>query len=295
MTAVIEKDHQKLLNQTNPSSVLNAFFIQPPLIFYQAAKKEPYYEHSKNRKLEISNQEKHSPRIINKFDSTINNRNFIYSPFSWAKKNSQNCSRKYSKDSGNTSTSIEEEETKPKVPFKSCAQDFKIKYKTELCKYFELTGTCKFGDKCAYAHGKENIRNKVTNSTAYRTKKCREFFEHGYCPYGNRCQFSHLLKINATTNNSNNEKDNTYQMILDSLSEEENENDIKKALGSKPRLAVFAEIEKDYIFDHDYNEDNWLDKFNLQFREDNNDNSSSFSEETENNIESNLDYRESIW
>ena len=30
--------------------------------------------------------------------------------------------------------------------FKSKADDFKIKYKTELCKYYEINGTCKFGD-----------------------------------------------------------------------------------------------------------------------------------------------------
>ena len=61
---------------------------------------------------------------------------------------------------------------KNKNPFKCEAKDFKIKYKTELCKYYEINGYCKYGDKCAYAHGKENLRSKVTNTTAYRTKKC---------------------------------------------------------------------------------------------------------------------------
>ena len=73
-----------------------------------------------------------------------------------------------------------------KIPFKGEAKDFKIKYKTELCKYYEINGYCKYGDKCAYAHGKENLRSKVTNTTAFRTKKCTQFFERGYCPYGSR-------------------------------------------------------------------------------------------------------------
>ena len=34
--------------------------------------------------------------------------------------------------------------------------DFTIKYKTELCRNFEL-GTCKYGDKCAFAHGVNEI------------------------------------------------------------------------------------------------------------------------------------------
>ena len=77
------------------------------------------------------------------------------------------------------------------IPFKGDAKDFKIKYKTELCKFYEIDGKCKYGGKCAYAHGKENLRSKVTNTTAYRTKKCSQFFEKGYCPYGNRCNFQH--------------------------------------------------------------------------------------------------------
>ena len=89
---------------------------------------------------------------------------------------------------------------KNKAPFKGEAKDFKIKYKTELCKFFEIDGKCKYGDKCAYAHGKENLRSKVTNTTAYRTKKCTQFFETGYCPYGSRCQFAHQLKSNIINN-----------------------------------------------------------------------------------------------
>ena len=51
---------------------------------------------------------------------------------------------------------------KKQGPFKSTAADFKIKYKTELCKYYEINGFCKYGDNCAYAHGKENLRTKIT-------------------------------------------------------------------------------------------------------------------------------------
>lgn len=55
--------------------------------------------------------------------------------------------RKWSKDSSSTYDSIDEQQHfvnqqqyRPKV------EDFKMKYKTELCKYFEINGTCKFGD-----------------------------------------------------------------------------------------------------------------------------------------------------
>ena len=126
-----------------------------------------------------------------------------------------------------------------KIPFKGEAKDFKIKYKTELCKYYEINGYCKYGDKCAYAHGKENLRSKVTNTTAYRTKKCSQFFEQGYCPYGNRCQFAHQLKSNITNNPY--DKGMSYGKILETISKLENVENIKK-LVEKPRLNVFKEI-----------------------------------------------------
>jgi hypothetical protein len=128
---------------------------------------------------------------------------------------------------------------KNKIPFKGEAKDFKIKYKTELCKYFEINGYCKYGDKCAYAHGKENLRSKVTNTTAYRTKKCVQFYEQGYCPYGNRCQFAHQLKTNIINNPY--DRGMTYEKILETISKLENVENIKKLI-EKPRLAIFEEI-----------------------------------------------------
>ena len=132
-------------------------------------------------------------QIKNKFDYNYNNYNSTYTK---KYKNKYPSSRKYSKDSSNLSTSNEDIQESIQPPnFKAKASDFKIKYKTELCKYYELTGQCKFGNNCAYAHGRENLRSKVTNTTAYRTKKCIQFFENGYCPYGNRCQFRHQFPL----------------------------------------------------------------------------------------------------
>ena len=126
--------------------------------------------------------------------------------------------------------------------FKSTAADFKIKYKTELCKFYEINGICKYGDKCAYAHGKENLRSKVTNSSAYRTRKCTQFFESGYCPYGSRCQFAHQLSTNIINNPY--DKKMTYSKIMEMISKFENIENIKTLI-LKPRLAIFKEILKD--------------------------------------------------
>jgi len=129
--------------------------------------------------------------------------------------------------------------SKKQSPFKSTASDFKIKYKTELCKYYEINGYCKYGDKCAYAHGKENLRSKVTNSTSYRTRKCVQFFENGYCPYGNRCQFAHQVISNIINNPY--DRKMTYKKTLETISKLENIENIKKLI-EKPRLAIFRDI-----------------------------------------------------
>lgn len=34
--------------------------------------------------------------------------------------------------------------------------DFRVKFKTEMCKNF-MTTHCEFGDKCSFAHGREEL------------------------------------------------------------------------------------------------------------------------------------------
>ena len=188
----------------------------------------------KNLPKEYYNEEK-----INKFNFKKNNISNIYQ------------SRKCSKDSTSDSFSYEEplenefsnSITKFNFPqkqkFKSHAIDFKTKYKTELCKYYEIYGYCKYGINCAYAHGKENLRSKVTNTTAYRTRKCVQFFEVGYCPYGNRCQFAHQLESNILNNPY--DRKMTYKKTMETISKIENVKNIKSLI-EKSRLSVFEDI-----------------------------------------------------
>ena len=44
------------------------------------------------------------------------------------------------------------------------SSDFKIKYKTELCKNW-LNGFCLFENKCAFAHGRNELRNKIATKS----------------------------------------------------------------------------------------------------------------------------------
>lgn len=51
-----------------------------------------------------------------------------------------------------------------------------LKYRTELCKFYEINGKCKYGDNCIFAHGKENLREKVFNKSGYKKRPCINFF-----------------------------------------------------------------------------------------------------------------------
>jgi len=66
------------------------------------------------------------------------------------------------------------------------------RYKTELCRPFSEHGTCKYGEKCQFAHGQGELRS-VTRHPKYKTDLCRTYHSVGFCPYGPRCHFVHNL------------------------------------------------------------------------------------------------------
>ncbi|KAG1787871.1 uncharacterized protein HD556DRAFT_1448374 [Suillus plorans] len=63
-------------------------------------------------------------------------------------------------------------------------------YKTELCRSWEEKGSCRYGAKCQFAHGEDELRN-VARHPKYKTEICRTFWVSGACPYGKRCCFIH--------------------------------------------------------------------------------------------------------
>lgn len=73
-------------------------------------------------------------------------------------------------------------------------ENFRINYKTELCKNFMENGYCEFNDECAYAHGMAelNFKQKTPNKN-YKTKMCKKWHVEtpGKCSYGEKCQFIH--------------------------------------------------------------------------------------------------------
>lgn len=64
------------------------------------------------------------------------------------------------------------------------------RYKTELCRSFEETGFCKYGEKCQFAHGTNEMKC-LPRHPKYKSELCRTFHTSGFCPYGMRCHFIH--------------------------------------------------------------------------------------------------------
>ncbi|KAG8954278.1 hypothetical protein FRC04_000503 [Tulasnella sp. 424] len=76
-------------------------------------------------------------------------------------------------------------------------------YKTELCRSWEEKGSCKYGEKCQFAHGEAEQR-RVERHPKYKTEICRTFWVSGSCPYGKRCCFIHTeLPANAAAGATN--------------------------------------------------------------------------------------------
>ncbi|XP_008118981.1 mRNA decay activator protein ZFP36L1 [Anolis carolinensis] len=71
------------------------------------------------------------------------------------------------------------------------------RYKTELCRTFEESGSCKYGAKCQFAHGAVELRG-LSRHPKYKTEPCRTFHTSGICPYGARCHFIHNAEERRT-------------------------------------------------------------------------------------------------
>ena len=116
--------------------------------------------------------------------------------------------------------------------------NFKTKWKTEICRYWEMYGECKYGDNCAFAHGDSELKQRKMTFN-YKTKPCKQFFELGYCSYGSRCQFCHKKEETKNQKDENNDKVSYLKIIEELLSKE---NKISHELVKRPRLMTFENI-----------------------------------------------------
>jgi len=120
--------------------------------------------------------------------------------------------------------------------------NFKSKWKTEICRYWEMYGECRYGDNCAFAHGDSELKQRKMTFN-YKTKPCKQFFELGYCSYGSRCQFSHKKEEDQKKekNNIKEKQDEvSYLKIIEEFLSDKKE--ISHELVKRPRLMTFENI-----------------------------------------------------
>ena len=61
-----------------------------------------------------------------------------------------------------------------------------------MCKNWIEIGVCRYGNKCQFAHGDQELIEKSQPINAkYKSKICTTFQEKLFCPYGKRCLFKH--------------------------------------------------------------------------------------------------------
>jgi tristetraprolin len=133
-----------------------------------------------------------------------------------------------------------------------------------MCKSFVELGTCKFGDRCQFAHAKEELRN-VPRPEKYKTRKCKKFFEEGICPYGSRCSFLHSDKPLVELGNSSDEEKPWTRNVFDSPVSQQGEKKIFKYKYDSDDLQ--SEISLDSFSSDDYldNTETFSNPLNFSF------------------------------
>jgi hypothetical protein len=117
-------------------------------------------------------------------------------------------------------------------------QQSSTRYKTELCRPFEEHGTCRYGNKCQFAHGRAELR-VVSRHPKYKTDLCRTFHSTGLCPYGRRCHFVH------------NEEERGMEILPDQpLTSAEAQNAIRQGQLLQHRLSIAAAAENPDVAGH---------------------------------------------
>jgi len=121
------------------------------------------------------------------------------------------------------------------------------KYKTEICRNWEIEGSCRFGDECTFAHGGRELHKRASMPLNYKTKVCKQFTEEPYfCPYGEKCQFLHIsqseedaktIKYSVVLNETLKQMEKRLVHLGDS-----EEFEIPTSVFKKQRLSIFKEL-----------------------------------------------------
>ncbi|KAF8168268.1 hypothetical protein B0H34DRAFT_53432 [Crassisporium funariophilum] len=110
-------------------------------------------------------------------------------------------------------------------------------YKTELCRSWEEKGTCRYGAKCQFAHGEDELR-RVARHPKYKTEICKTFWVSGSCPYGKRCCFIHTeLSSVATPATAGTSENTPPQPLMDGRERSNSDPDTSSSVSLLARIS----------------------------------------------------------
>jgi len=130
-------------------------------------------------------------------------------------------------------SSKEKKEVKPPIEDELSRQSL---YKTELCRSFSETGSCRYGHKCQFAHGEHELR-AILRHPKYKTEFCKRFATTGACPYGPRCRFIHPGSQTAWSPSWDTADKPNQENVLD-----DEDDDLDSQEGPARRLAIFQNL-----------------------------------------------------
>ncbi|XP_071530533.1 uncharacterized protein [Panulirus ornatus] len=103
---------------------------------------------------------------------------------------SSSSSSSSSGDQGPGGEDDDDDDGSPTTPTGSFTPLDPEKYKTELCRSYQVHGFCRYGARCNYAHGLRQLRG-ASHHGKYKTRNCQSYHQTGFCRYGARCSFIH--------------------------------------------------------------------------------------------------------
>ncbi|XP_058095763.1 uncharacterized protein LOC131241109 isoform X1 [Magnolia sinica] len=141
-------------------------------------------------------------------------------------------------------------------------------YKTEICRSWEDSGTCRYGTKCQhacpccsegwirnfeqksvfsalhlqFAHGKEELRPARHPKNKSEGQICKSFATTGACMFGTKCRYAHQALAAATTFGTEAEEMVNSVLQVGPELAEAYINHILYGPRRRPRLPVFLEI-----------------------------------------------------
>ncbi|KAL3142409.1 hypothetical protein ABBQ38_002744 [Trebouxia sp. C0009 RCD-2024] len=150
-----------------------------------------------------------------------------------------------------------------RLPIETCL------YKTEMCRGWEASGRCRYGSRCQFAHGAQELQ-PVQRHPKYKTEICRVYAQTGLCRYGKRCRFIHPETDTGLNLLPNTPPQTDIQTLHQSpiLAQEpcNQHNDYCSASPSNPDSRSFAPFQPRPLYSQQYS-DQYSDQYSGQYSE----------------------------